>query len=174
MARPEITPETMESERTARFNDLTPSLAAFVDTRIPEHEREIFNVIGRGVTEDPDLAPAISDAKNFNVTYVRCKPGTGAALHSHPTVEVFFVMDGRFDVIWGDGGKHRATLEKFDIISVPVGVMRGFENTGTGEGLLMAILGGDDAGYVEWDPAVLARAKETGMEIAADGTLVMS
>ena len=38
----------------------------------------------------------------------------------------------------------------------------------------MAILGGDDAGYVEWDETVLERAKQTGMERAADGTLVMS
>ena len=32
--------------RIARFAKLAPSKQAFVDTRIPEHERDIFNVIG--------------------------------------------------------------------------------------------------------------------------------
>jgi quercetin dioxygenase-like cupin family protein len=174
MARPEITPDQMEAERTARFAHMTPSPVAFVDTKLPGPARDIFNVIGRGVTEDPALAPAITDAQNFNVTYVRCHPGNGAALHAHPTVEVFIVMDGQFDIYWGDGGTQRTTLRRFDTISVPPGVMRGFENSGTGEGLLMAILGGDDAGFVEWDPTVLEKAKATGMERAADGTLVVS
>jgi quercetin dioxygenase-like cupin family protein len=169
--RPEISPEQMERQRTARFAALEPSPVAYLDTRIPEHFRETFNVIGRGVTENADLAPVIP-ADQFNVTYIRCEPGTGAALHSHDTVEVFFIMEGQFDVIWGDGGERRTTLGKWDIISVPPGVMRGFINTGDGTSLLMAIMGGDDAGFVEWDPAVVERAKETGMERAEDGTLV--
>ena len=36
--------------RVARFKDLTSSSKAFVDTRIPEYQREIYNIIGRGVT----------------------------------------------------------------------------------------------------------------------------
>ena len=47
-------------KRYAKFSDLNPSKQAFVDTRLPEHERDIFNVIGEGVTEDPELKPAIS------------------------------------------------------------------------------------------------------------------
>ena len=73
-------------ERVARFKELRPSHQAFVDSRIPGHEREIFNVIGRGVTEDAALKPAITDAQNFNLTLVQADPGKGAALHSHQTV----------------------------------------------------------------------------------------
>ena len=47
--------------RVARFKDLKSSSEAFVDTRIPEYNREIYNVIGRGVTEDARLAPMIDD-----------------------------------------------------------------------------------------------------------------
>ena len=32
--------------RTARFKQLLPSTEAFVDTRLPEYQREIFNVYG--------------------------------------------------------------------------------------------------------------------------------
>jgi hypothetical protein len=42
-----------------------------------------------GVTEDASLRPAIPDARDFNLTYVKAEPGKGAALHSHLTVEVF-------------------------------------------------------------------------------------
>ena len=33
------------NHRCAKFRDLTPSKEAFVDTRIPEHQRTIFNVL---------------------------------------------------------------------------------------------------------------------------------
>ena len=41
-------------ERVARFAGMKPNKVAFVDTRLPDHERDIFNMIGYGVNEDPD------------------------------------------------------------------------------------------------------------------------
>ena len=158
--------------RTARFDKLRPSAEAFVDTRIPEHERDIYNVIGRGVTEDSSLAPAITAVEGFNVTYIGADPGKGAALHSHPTVEVFVALTGRWVVYWGEDGDGETELNTLDMISVPVGVMRGFRNVGDEHAYLMAILGGDDAGRVDWAKSVLSRAKETGLELGADGDLV--
>jgi len=38
------------------------------------------------------------------------------------------------------------TLEEGDIINIPTGIFRGFENIGTDYGMIMAVLGGDDAG----------------------------
>ena len=46
-------------KRVARFKQVAPSEYAFVDSKIPGHERLIYNVIGGGVTEDPSLTPAI-------------------------------------------------------------------------------------------------------------------
>jgi len=57
-----ISVEEMERTRVARFNRLTPTSRGFVDTAIPGYERLIYNVIGRGVTEDSTLRPAITDA----------------------------------------------------------------------------------------------------------------
>jgi mannose-6-phosphate isomerase-like protein (cupin superfamily) len=158
--------------RVARFKDLRPSPRAFVDSLIPGHEREIFNVIGRGVTEDTTLSPAITDARDFNLTLVRAHPGKGAALHAHPTVEVFMALSGRWAVYWGGRGEHEIVLEPWDTISVPPGVMRGFRNAGSAEGYLMAILGGTDAGHVTWASQVLAQAKDTGLALDADGNLL--
>lgn len=158
--------------RTARFEELVPSKQAFVDTRLPEHARDIFNVIGAGVTEDPTLAPAITAVDSFNITYVGADPGKGAALHSHSTVEVFIAMSSRWAVYWGDEGENEIEIGPWDVVSVPVGVMRGFRNIGDGHGHLMAILGGKDAGKVSWAETVLARSKETGLELDAQGNLV--
>lgn len=159
-------------KRVARFKELRPSRKAFVDSLIPEHEREIFNVIGRGVTEDPTLNPAITDARDFNVTLVHSGPGKGAALHAHPTVEVFMALSGRWAVYWGDHGENEVILEQWDTISVPPGVMRGFRNAGSEDGYLLAILGGTDAGHVAWAPQVLEAAKQTGLALDEHGNLI--
>ncbi len=158
--------------RVARFEALGSSARAFVDTLIPGHEREIYNVIGHGVTEDSTLKPAITDVESFNMTLVKASPGKGAALHSHPTVEVFMPLSGRWAVYWGDDGSEEVMLDRWDVISVPPGVMRGFRNAGTEDGYLLAILGGTDAGRVTWAQQVLERAKNTGLSLDAHGNLV--
>jgi quercetin dioxygenase-like cupin family protein len=169
----QLSMEEMQA-RVARFKALTPSPRAFVDTRLAEHERDIYNVVGAGVTEDPDLAPAIRDARDFNVTYVGADPGKGAALHAHPTVEVFIAMSGRWAIFWGDEGEQEIVLEPWDVVSVPPGVMRGFRNIGDGHAFLMALLGGTDSGKVTWAESVLARAAETGLALDGEGNLVDS
>jgi uncharacterized protein with PIN domain len=151
---------------------LQPSRQAFVDSRIPGHERVIFNVIGRGVTEDASLQPAIVDAQGFNLTFVHAAPGKGAALHSHSTVEVFTPLCGEWSIYWGEKGEEEIILGPWDTISVPPGVMRGFRNVGQEEAYLMAILGGTDAGRVSWAPQVLEQARQTGLQSDAQGDLI--
>lgn len=159
-------------KRVARFKDLRCSTQAFVDSLIPGHERKIFNVIGRGVTEDATLNPAITDARDFNMAMVHAEPGKGAALHAHPTVEVFIALSGRWAVYWGDEGEQELMLEQWDTISVPPGVMRGFRNAGQEDAYLLAVLGGTDAGRVVWSPKVLEQAKKTGLTLDKKGNLV--
>ncbi len=171
MANRQVSREEMES-RTARFDDLKPSAVAFVDTRLPGHERDIYNVIGAGVTEDASLKPAIAAAEGFNVTYSSADPGKGAALHAHPTVEVFIPMTGTWSVYWGDEGENEVILGPWDVVSVPVGVMRGFKNVGTEHAHLMAIIGGTDSGKVSWAKSVLDRAQKTGLALDDAGNLV--
>ncbi len=167
----QVSAEQMQ-ERVARFKGLRPSKQAFVDTRIPEHVRDIYNVIGKGVTEDPDLKPAITAVEGFNITYIGAESGKGAALHSHSTVEVFIPLSGRWSVFWGEEGENEVILDTFDCVSVPVGILRGFRNVGEGHAYLMAVLGGTDAGKVGWAKSVLERAEETGLSLDASGNVV--
>lgn len=159
-----ISVEDMQ-KRIARFRDLTPIPRGFLDTAIPGHARDVFNVIGQGVTEDQTVAPAIADARDFNVTYVRAEPGNGAALHDHETVEVFIPLTGRFAIVWGDHGEQEVELGPFDVISVPPGVMRGFRNVDHEAAYMLAIQGGTDPGRVTYADQVLARAKELGIKM---------
>jgi quercetin dioxygenase-like cupin family protein len=170
----EPTVEEMQA-RVARFGALTPSKQAFVDTRIPEYERDIYNVIGRGVTEDASLAAAIADARYFSITYVGAEPGKGAALHAHETIEVFIPLTGRWAAYWGEDGAKEIALDPFDVISFPPGVYRGFRNIGDGPAMLMAIIGSkettQDGGRVAWAPGILAQSHATGLRVNAEGDL---
>ena len=118
-------PTAAEMEkRVARFKQLKPHPTTFLDQAFPENERDVFNIIGRGVSEEAEAEAEITDVDGFNVQMSRCKPGKGNALHSHTTVETFMPFNGTWEIRWGDEGEHHLVLEQFDLISVPPGIMR--------------------------------------------------
>jgi len=159
-------------KRTARFKELKSSREAFVDSLIPGGEREIFNVIGAGVTEDPSLSPAITAVEDFNLTFVRAEPGKGASLHYHPTVEVFMPFSGKWAVFWGDNSENEVILDPLDVVSVPPGVMRGFRNAGnvTRPALVPPSIASSTP--VSWHPKVLDAAKKTPLRLDERGNVV--
>ncbi len=158
--------------RVARFKDLRSSSEAFADTRIPEYQREIYNIIGRGVTEDAGLEPMIADNRDFNLTMMKSDPGKGSSQHDHETIECFVALSGRWAVTLGAEGEEEVILEPFDVFSVPPGVMRGLRNAGTEPAHILAILGGTDPGKATWSPHINARAKELGLYVNEAGDLV--
>jgi len=160
-------------KRVARFKTLTPHPVTFLDQALPQHKRDVFNLIGRGVSEEKAAAAEITDVRDFNVQMSRAKPGHGAGLHAHQTIETFMPLNGRWAIFWGERGEHEIILEQFDLISVPPGVMRGFRNVGDDEAYLFTVLGGTDPGRVAWSPALVAEAKARGWELGPDGDLVV-
>lgn len=171
--RIDCSPARMESERVGRYKALKSSAKAFIDTRLPNGERDILTVIGRGVIEDADLAPPIKDNRDFNVAYIRAKHGCGATLHIHETNEVFIPLKGQWGIYWQnrDGSRHEVVLDPYDTVSVPIGLSRGFRYLGRGEGLMMAIVGGTDPGRVHWPKETITMAKAHGF-VLRDGDLV--
>jgi mannose-6-phosphate isomerase-like protein (cupin superfamily) len=143
-------------KRVARFSVLKPTdRKAIGGTMIPEGVSS-FSVIGRGVADDPSLQPPIADAQSFNTVIVKSMPGTGAPLHSHPTVEVFVALNSQWVFFWGDKQEEQLTLGPWDTISFPPGVMHGFRNLGSEEGCLYAILGGTNVGRVLYEKGTSA------------------
>lgn len=171
--RIDASPAFMESARVGRYKKLRSSAKAFIDTRLPNGEREILNVIGRGVVEDAELKAPIQDNKDFNVAYIRAKHGCGATLHIHETNEVFIPMIGEWGIYWQnrDGTRHEVVLNPYDTVSVPIGLSRGFRYLGKGEGLMLAIVGGTDPGRVHWPKETIEEAKRHGF-VLRNGDLV--
>ena len=178
---PVVSVAQMEQERVARLDAVKGSDLAFLDQRVPGFQREIINMIGMGVTEnvkEPSLAPKIKGgAHGFAVTYVRNTPkGNGAALHRHPTEEVFIAAKGAWEVFWLEGETERKiTLQPGDIVNVPIGIYRGFRNASDDpEATLIAVVGGPDPGKVDWHPSVIDAARKTGLSVDDDGKLIVA
>lgn len=171
-----ISNEQLE-ERIARFGKLPGTTTAFIDSRLPGGQKQNFKLVaaGNGVFENPDMRPAIKIPHNLNMSWVLIPPGGGSNLHDHPGsgAELFIPVDGPLTIYWGDNGEQETVLQKFDCISVPEGLMRGFRNDEDTPVLMLAIVDGGPGGggSVRWHPSVLQRAADTGVYLDANGKL---
>jgi quercetin dioxygenase-like cupin family protein len=168
-----MTPSEMET-RIVRYGDLHPCKTAFIDAHTPgSDQKENFTIIGGGVSESPDQYVHIAIPHGFNIGAAGQPPKCRNSLHCHRTAEVFFVLKGRWRFFWGRyGDAGEVTLEEGDIINIPTGIFRGFENIGADYGMIMAVLGGDDAGGgVIWAPQVIEDARDHGLVLGNNGKL---
>ena len=162
------------AERLVRYRDLKPCTTAFIDTRTPgSAEKENFTIIGPGVAESPDQHVHIDIPHGFNIGGARQPPDCVNSQHSHETAEVFVVHSGTWAFLLGpDKEDGEVVLNPGDTISIPIHVFRGFKNVGEDTGFLFAVLGGDDPGNVTWAPYVFDNAREYGLILLDDGSLV--
>ena len=168
-----MTQHTM-ADRIVRYGELVPCKTAFIDAHTPgRDQKENFTIIGGGVSESPDQHVHIAIPHGFNIGAAGQPPKCRNSLHDHNTAEVFFVLSGRWRFFWGRwGNAGEVVLEQGDIINIPTGIFRGFENIGTEYGMIMAILGGDDAGGgVHWAPQVVEDAADHGLILGENGKL---
>jgi mannose-6-phosphate isomerase-like protein (cupin superfamily) len=164
----DLSVEQMEREHVARFAEADFYWDQFLDTKVPGHNRSQANVIG-AFSNRASAAAKITSPHNFFAGYMLLPPGSRGALHNHKTAEVFVPLQGRMRLFWGENGGRSIELGPFDMISVPPGVFRGFENIGDCDLLLLGILEGPDPGQVAWSPDIEAQAKRLGYEIGSNG-----
>lgn len=168
-----MTKSTIQS-RIVRYGELRPCKTAFIDAHTPgSDQKENFTIIGGGVSESPDQHVHITDQIGFNIGAAGQPPKCRNSLHSHTTAEVFFVAKGRWRFFWGlHGTAGEFIAEEGDIFNIPTGIFRGFENVGQDYGMIMSILGGDDAGGgVTWAPQVIKDAQDHGLMLGDNGVL---
>ena len=161
-------------KKIVRYGNLQPCKTAFIDAHTPgSNQKENFTILGGGVSESPDQHVHLTEKVGFNIGAAGQTPKCRNSLHSHRTAEVFFVLKGRWRFFWGRwGSAGEVTLEEGDIFNIPTGIFRGFENIGSDYGMLMAILGGDDAGGgVIWAPQVIQEAAKHGLVLSESGKL---
>jgi mannose-6-phosphate isomerase-like protein (cupin superfamily) len=165
--------DAMES-RIVRYADLAPCRNAFIDTRSPGSEaKENFTIIGPGVSENPDQHVHIPEAHGFNIGGARQPKGCVNSQHSHDTAEIFVVHSGDWQINIGEHGEDaHLTIHPGDVLSVPTGLFRGFTNIGDEVGFLWVVLGKDDPGRVLWAPYVFDMAKNHGLVLLENGSLV--
>lgn len=166
-----VTPEEMAA-KTARFADIEPQGNQFAEKlgiplgayqKMTAEEMKLLlssEKLGGPFASEP----AISDDQDMIVAIVKCSPGQGPYLHAHyNTYENFICLSGRFRIRWGDDGEHETFLDPLDVIAVPKGVVRTFENASDDDAYLMAFIRGDtpeDFDDVAMTPAAAADITE--------------
>jgi len=144
------TPSRAElDKRIARFNRLEPMSTANDLDWVPQPAKDI--VFARKImpvileeTKSPfgSTAPIFGAAGTTMFVSV-LPPGTGPCLHSHnETYETFFVLEGSIEYLIGDPVTHRVTLDKWDCLSCPPRVYRGFRNIGEADAVLLTVITG--------------------------------
>lgn len=137
----------------ARLKDLKPSAAAYEDPSIGvpvgAYEmlaaRTIYRVMAPERGARSVSKPAIVTHDGFQLGFVECPPGNGAALHKHEqTQETFMPLTGRFEVRWGDHGENSTALEPFDVFAVPAGVYRSFKNLENETAMMLVFVRGSE------------------------------
>ena len=117
--------------------------------------------------------PAVIGDSGLSVIIARCPPGDKPLLHAHHyTVETFMCLTGRFRIRWGSKGDQHIDLEPHDMIAVPPGVDRQFENVTDEEALLLVIISGSgdkDFADISMPPAETAMIRERFGQSTIDG-----
>jgi mannose-6-phosphate isomerase-like protein (cupin superfamily) len=169
---------TALTQRLVRYADLVPCYNAFIDCRTPGSEaKENFTIIGPGVSENPYQHVHIAEPHGYNIGGARQPPGCVNSQHSHDTAEVFVVHSGHWRFDLGEHGDDaQVELHPGDVISIPTRVFRGFTATALADdgsnGFLWAVLGQDDPGRVTWAPQVFDMAKDYGLVLLENGSLI--
>lgn len=122
--------------RVGRFADLAANPGAFPDLKSQGGKRSVAYVLSPCALGGP--AP-ITQPHNFHLSISELSKGIRPTVHSHPYNEVFMPLDARFRLLWGEDCGQSLELEPFDVISVPPGVFRTFENLDDHPGHMMAI-----------------------------------
>ncbi len=140
------------STRIARFKDLKPQSSSYdAEVDIPAEVYETMTARTLYLLMSPEnqggpmaQAPAVVTQDKMSVIIAECPPGDGPLLHAHQfTRETFMCLDGRFKIQWGDEGENQIELDKYDMIAVPPGVVRRFENISDETGRLLVWINGD-------------------------------
>ncbi len=137
------------NQRTARFDKLQAMSTLKDNPVVSEAARDIFlaRKIMPIVLEQTQNAfgsvAAIYGAAGLTMNISVCPPGQGPGLHAHhKTFETFFVLEGKFEFSVNDDGAEKVVLNKWDTLSVPPGVCRGFRNIDSKESTLMTVITG--------------------------------
>lgn len=164
-------------ERISRFDKLQPMSSMQDLARVPLEARDI--VFARKLmpvvlekTDSPfgNVAP-IYGAAGMSMWVSICPPGQGPCLHAHHrTYETFIVLEGAFEFRLNDTGDQEVVLNKWDTLSCPPGVCRGFRNISDKDSVILTVITGGvhDRNDVSLPPSVAEQLNRLGPGVAAE------
>ncbi len=114
---------------------------------IPEGVYKILAAPAYAVTSPEDDNGPWSEAQVKVPDYVNIiadlPPGQGVPLHIHnKTWEIFMALQGTVRFEWGDDCEHQTDLEPFDLIALPPGVNRRFQNYTDEQAYMLVLISG--------------------------------
>lgn len=148
----DINPEELE-KRIARVDDLTANKAEFVERLgIPIEAYEyvaaqsIYLLMAKPKpAEKQNSQPAIEGPAGASFYVVETPPGDGSLPHAHMrTWESFMPQTGRYRIDYGRDARHSVTIEPFELLSVPPGIIRCFTNIEDHDARMFVIIQGED------------------------------
>lgn len=160
--------------RVIRRANLKADPEAFVDVRVPGSSPKYnYQLIGAGVSQNPDTFINLREPHGFGLGGASMPHGVTNNLHMHFTAEVFICWAGTWRLRWGPAGEQgEATFGEGDVATIPPWIFRGFSNVGDDNAYLYTMLGRDVTGGVIWAPSILQKARETGLVISKENTLI--
>ena len=179
-SHPLISNEQMLSDYVVRFDELKERgiPLMFIDSILPGHQRMNYAVIGDTASENPEFEPAITVPHKFQIGMGFAAPGNGPAYHTHDYVEMFLILKGKWRFYWGnspDAIEGETVLRKWDMITLPPGLYRGFEVAGKKVGWFFAVLDPHPVFLNKdpyWAPEVERRAAEHGFRANKQGKMI--
>ncbi|WP_299742201.1 cupin domain-containing protein [Rossellomorea sp. y25] len=175
-----VSNEKMEENWIVRFDDLKSKAIPlmFIDSIIPGHQRLNYALIGDTASENDTYSPEITEPHGFQIGMVKAPPGNGPAYHTHDYIEAFLPLSGKWRFYWGnseDEIEGETIIEEWDLISLPPGLWRGFENISEDDAWIFAVLeqhevfNGKDP---YWAPQVVRKAAEHGFHADQSGKMI--
>lgn len=169
--------------RISRFSELLtrPNPMMFIDSPLQHHQRLNYAVIGDTAGENLQVEPMIGSPHRFQIGMVKAEPGNGPAYHTHDYVECFIPLtEHKWRFYWGereDKVDGETILEKWDLISLPPKLWRGFElhESETETAWIFAVLDPHDVFTFKdpyWAPYVTRAAERAGYEADETGKMV--
>ena len=180
MAHQKYTNEEMQA-RVVRFKDVKkrPIPLMFIDSVIPGHQRINYAIIGDTASENPDFSPMFTQPHRFQIGMVCAPSKSGPAWHTHDYIEMFMPLTGKWKFNWGsneDGTIDGSVIiGPWDMISLPPGAWRSFENISKEDSWLFAVLEqhqvftGKDP---YWGMQVIQQAAELGFKADERGKMI--
>ena len=145
---------------------------ALLSSVLVGHAAELAPVIGYGMTEDRHQVPPMHRPLGFTLEWLRMPPGSSLGTHRHDDTQALLLIDGDWELTLerGDDAVRRRP-DRESVVSVPRGVWRDLANVGDDVAHALVVNGGDSRTRIEWDPAIVAAAREAGYARDAHGYL---